>query len=188
MIFVLYVLLALLFITLSLHFLSPKEFFVKSKVIVKREPAEIFEYLRLLKNQSNWSFWEKDNRFFESGIIGEDGELGAVRFWESATSVGQGEQKIIHINAPHRIDTELSFMNFSLFKCFLYYKVGRNSMHKTFVEVGFSAKMGFPVNIMVMLRGSRKRAQLGFDESMQNLKAILEVDSGQSSSSNNAVS
>jgi hypothetical protein len=188
MIFVLYVLLALLFIILGLHFLSPKEFFVESKVYVKREPTEIFEYLRLLKNQSNWSVWEKDNRFFESGIIGEDGELGTVRFWESATRVGQGEQKIIYIKAPNRIDTELNFLNFSLFKCYLKYKIGTDSTHSTFIKVGFSAKMGFPVNILVLLQGSRKRAKKGFDQSLENLKTILETESTHSSSSNNAVS
>ena len=55
----LYILGGLIFVILILAMIAPKTYDVYRSVEIKRPKAEVFEYLKFLKNMDDWSPWEK---------------------------------------------------------------------------------------------------------------------------------
>jgi hypothetical protein len=72
--------------------------------------VEVFDYVRLLNNQDNFSKWATMDPAMKKSFSGTDGTVGFVSAWESKKKdVGKGEQEIIKITEGQRIDYELRF-------------------------------------------------------------------------------
>lgn len=71
-----------------------KDFAIERQIRIERPKAEVFAYVKMLKNQNKFSKWANIDPEMKSTFRGTDGAVGAVSAWESKhESVGIGEQE-----------------------------------------------------------------------------------------------
>lgn len=95
---VLVIVLILVSIPLIVGVFVDQEYSVVREVTIDRPKDEVYEYVRLLKNQENFSSWASKDPTMKKSFIGVDGEVGFVSAWDSNDpNVGVGEQEITSI-------------------------------------------------------------------------------------------
>ena len=74
----------------------PRSYVVEVSENIQRPKQEIYDYMRMLKTQEEYSVWLKPDPNLKPVITGEDGSVGAMQSWESEVEdVGSGTQTII---------------------------------------------------------------------------------------------
>ncbi len=74
---------ALLVLVLIIPIFTKKEIAAVRDVVINRPKSEVFEYVRLLKNQDYFSVWAGKDPDMKKDYRGEDGKIGFVSAWES---------------------------------------------------------------------------------------------------------
>ncbi len=169
---VLVVLIALVFIT---ALFIKDEFAVKREITINRGNDEVFEYIKRLKNQNNFSVWAQKDPEMKKTFKGTDGTIGFISRWESNNDeVGQGEQEITKIVEGKRLEFDLRFKKPMEANNQAYMNTIPLAKNKTKVEWGFSGKMNYPMNFMLLFMDMDKLVGKDFQEGLSNLKVILE--------------
>jgi len=174
----LYLLGGLILLVLVLALLAPKSYNVYRSVEIRRPRAEVFEFLRFLKNQETWSPWEKRDPKMKKEFRGTDGQAGAVSSWKGNKEVGEGEQEIKKIVPGERVDGELRFFKpwKSTSACYLITDdAGKGTTRVTW---GFSGRNKFPMSIMMLFMNMDKMVGKDFEDGLAALKMHLEADTG----------
>ena len=105
------VLVAIIVLVLITGLFVDGNYAVERKVTINKSKQEVFDYVKYLKNQDNFSVWAKIDPAMKKEFKGEDGTVGFVSAWDSENpDAGKGEQKIIKITEGERIDYELHFI------------------------------------------------------------------------------
>ncbi|QLE01922.1 SRPBCC family protein [Galbibacter sp. BG1] len=172
----LYILGGILILVIFLTIIAPKSYIVSRSIQVKKPLPEVFEYLKYLKNQQEWSPWSKKDPYMENKILGVDGKVGAISYWKGNKEVGEGEQEIVAINENESVLTELRF-----FKPFKSTSKGFIKVEKVLPDVttivwGFSGDYKFPMNILMIFMNMDKTVGKDFEQGLQDLKRNLESD------------
>jgi hypothetical protein len=155
--------------------------FIKSEYSVEREVTininkkAVFNYVKHLKNQNNYSKWAMVDPDMKKSYRGVDGTPGFVSAWDSNNEeVGKGEQEIVKITNEDRIDFELRFLSPFESTSPAYMTTTAIAKQQTKVIWGFRGKMDYPMNLMLAFMDFEKLIgddlQLGLD----NLKILLE--------------
>jgi hypothetical protein len=165
--------LSLLLLILILGLIAPKSYEVNRSILIKRPLAEIFQYLKLLKNQDNWSPWAEKDPNMKKSFSGTDGEVGCVFGWEGNKEVGSGEQELTAIVENEVIESQLRFLKPFKSTSDAYIKVNETEIG-TKVIWGFSGYNKFPVSIMMLFMNMDKTVGLDFEKGLFKLKSILE--------------
>ncbi|HBT08233.1 MAG TPA: polyketide cyclase, partial [Leeuwenhoekiella sp.] len=105
----LYVLIGVLVLIALLHFTAKSQYVVKRDINVQKPADKIFEYLKYLKNQDQWSPWNRKDPDMNKSYEGVDGTVGFISKWEGNKEVGSGEQEITGIIPGKRIESQLRF-------------------------------------------------------------------------------
>lgn len=165
---------AIAVLILILAMLAPKSYNVFRTIEIAKPKAEVFEYLKFLKNQEKWSPWEKKDPDMQKQFKGTDGTVGALSAWQGNKEVGEGEQEITKIIPGERIESNLRF--FKPFKsasdCYLLTEDADNG--RTRVTWGFAGNNKFPISIMMLFMNMDKSVGKDFEEGLGALKGILE--------------
>ncbi|MDG2431587.1 SRPBCC family protein [Flavobacterium sp.] len=152
-----------------------KDYEVQKEVLINKDKQEVFNYLKLLKNQDNYSKWFTIDPNMKKSYKGTDGTVGFVSHWESDTAeVGWGEQEIKKITEGERIDFELRFIKpFEATEpAFMTTEsVGEN---QTKVTWGFSGHMAYPMNLMLLFMDMEKMIGDDLNAGLTKLKTELE--------------
>ncbi|WP_244270376.1 SRPBCC family protein [Christiangramia echinicola] len=107
---ILIVLVVIIAIPLILALFVPKSYEVERNIIIDQPKQEVFNYVKYLKNQDNYSKWASMDPDMEKTYSGTDGTVGFVSAWNSENEeVGKGEQEIVKLEDGERIDFELRF-------------------------------------------------------------------------------
>jgi len=169
-------LIAVLLIVLAvLVFISPTDFKVERDVVINKPKAEVFEYLKFVKNQNEWGPWMQRDPKIKMSYTGTDGEVGFISKWESDhEDVGTGEQEIKKIVDGERVDVELRFIKpwEATNKGFLITEDAGEG--KTKVRWGFSGTMNRPMNLMLVFTDFEALVGKDFEEGLDKLKSIVE--------------
>lgn len=171
---VLYIIIALIAVVLIAAFIMPKDYAVKREIVINKPKAEVFEYLKMLKNQDNWSVWMSKDPNIKKDFTGTDGTVGYTAMWEGNKDVGKGEQEIKNIVDGERIDTELRFIEPFESTNNAYMTTESVGPSSTRVSWGFSGSMPIPMNVMLPFMGMEESVGKDFQDGLNNLKAILE--------------
>jgi hypothetical protein len=103
----------ILLVILGIIFIPPLfmngAYSVERQVTINKSKSELFDYLKILKNQHEYSVWSKLDPNMSQTYKGTDGTVGAIYRWEGNKDVGIGEQEIIAIKEGERIDFEMRF-------------------------------------------------------------------------------
>jgi len=170
----LYILAGIVALILVLALLAPKTYNVFRSVEIARPKSEVFEHLKYLKKQDEWSPWARKDPNMKKSFTGTDGEVGCVSHWSGNKDVGEGEQEITKIITGERIEGELRFMKPWKSTSDCYLQLDDGSGGNTKVTWGFSGKNKFPMSIMMLFMNMDKMVGKDFDEGLASLKSQME--------------
>ena len=164
------ILIALPFI---IAFFIPRTYTVSVSETINQPKQVVFDYVRILDNQKQYSIWVMVDPNLNPVITGTDGTVGAIQKWNSKMDeVGEGEQEIIALT-PDRMDLEIRFK-----RPFESTSKGADivksiSENQTLLTVEFYSKESYPMNLPSYIFGRKmvKRDQI---INLKNIKRILE--------------
>jgi hypothetical protein len=148
---------------------------VEREVTIEKPKQEVFDYVKYLKNQDNYSVWAKKDPSMKKEFTGEDATVGCISSWESTDpDVGKGEQKITGIKDGDRIDYELHFIEPFESTDYAYMTTAAVNDSVTSVKWGFNGEMKYPMNLMMLFMDMEEMLAPDLQNGLNNLKSILE--------------
>lgn len=154
-----------------------KDYAVEREIIIDRPVADVFEYLKYLRNQDNFSKWATLDPDMRQEFSGIDGTVGFKSSWEGNKDVGKGEQTIVNIVEGKRIDYEIRFIEPFEAIADSYMSTEPVSENQTKVIWAFSSTMPYPFNIMRVFMNLDDAIGEDLYVGLVNLKTILEGES-----------
>ncbi|WP_418358078.1 SRPBCC family protein [Shewanella basaltis] len=154
------------------------DYSVMRTVTIDKPVSEVFDYVKHLKNQDNFSKWAQMDPEMVKTYRGIDATVGFVSAWASENpDVGVGEQEIIAIDEGKRIDFELRFI--SPFEATepAYMTTEAVSAQQTKVNWGFSGHMNYPMNLMFLFVDFETMIGEDLQQGLDTLKVLLEQSS-----------
>ncbi len=152
-----------------------KEYAVERETVINKPKEVVFDYVKYLKNQENFSKWATMDAAMKKEFRGEDGTVGFVSAWDSQMKeVGKGEQEITKITDVERIDYELRYMKPFESTDYTYMVTESVNDNVTKVKWGFDGKMKYPMNRMLLFMDMEEILVGGLDQGLTNLKGVLE--------------
>jgi hypothetical protein len=160
-----------LLIALFVH----KEYAVEREVTINRPKQEVYDYVKYLRNQNNYSKWANMDPNMKKEFSGTDGTIGFVSAWDSdKKDVGSGEQEIKNIHEGDRIDYEIRFKKPFASVASSYMQTQSEGGNQTKVKWGFNGHMPYPMNIMLVFMDMNKMIGNDLQTGLDNLKTIME--------------
>jgi hypothetical protein len=152
-----------------------KDYAVVREITINKTNQEVFEYIKYLKNQDNYSKWAMMDPAMVKTYRGTDATVGFVSAWESQKDeVGTGEQEIKNITEGERMDFELRFIKPFEATEHAYMTTTSLSENETKVTWGFDGHMNYPMNMMLVFMDFDKMIGDDLATGLTNLKAVLE--------------
>jgi hypothetical protein len=146
--------------------------YVKCEIIINAPRQKVFDYLKLLKNQEEWSKYVKADPNRKEVFKGTDGTVGYIIAWSGNKSAGEGEKEIMNIIEGKRIETEIRFIKPMTTSATIIMETESLSDNQTKVNMGNSGTLKYPLNIMIPM--FQKMFAKDMDSSLLTLKSILE--------------
>lgn len=174
MIVFLYIIIGILISFIIVMIVSPKAYEVNRSVVINKPISEVFNYLKSIKKQDEWSPWKRKDPNMQQTYIGVDGEVGFIAKWNGNKDVGTGEQEILSITENHVINTKLRFIKPWKSESDAYIKVVELAKNQTNVTWGFTGKNPMPFNVFMLFFNMDKTVGKDFEEGLASLKKVLE--------------
>ena len=172
---IVFVIIGIVALVLVIALFVKKGYAVERVVTINKPKMEVFDYVKFLKNQDNYSVWATKDPNMKREYKGTDGTVGFISAWDSEEkNVGKGEQEIKKITEGERIDFELRFIKPFQATEQAYMTIESISDTQTKVAWGFSGKMKYPMNIMLLTMDMEGMIGKDFDSGLNKLKMILE--------------
>lgn len=148
---------------------------VQRQVTINKPKQEVYDYVRFLKNQDNYSIWSQRDPNMKKEYKGTDGTVGFIASWDSEDKeVGKGEQEIIKLTDGERIDTRLRFKIPFEAQDDAYFTTETVAENQTKVTWGFKGKFPYPMNLMCLFFSMDKEVGKDLAAGLNNLKDVLE--------------
>lgn len=163
----------LIAIPLIVALFMSSDYSVKREITINQPKQVVFDYIKYLKNQNNFSTFATADPNMKTSYQGTDGEVGFVSAWES-DMMGNGEQVITKITDGARFDTELHFKGMFGSTAPAYILTETVSDSTTKVTWAMSGKMVYPLNFMQVFMSMDDVIGTEYGKSLVILKGILE--------------
>lgn len=152
-----------------------KDYRVEKEVVINKPKIEVFDYIKFLKNQDDYSKWNSIDPNMKKTYRGTDGTVGFVYRWESDNEeVGWGEQEIKNITEGERIDFELRFIKPFESTESIFMTTQAVAENQTKVKWGFSGHMDYPFNMYLLLMNFEEMIGDDLQIGLEKLKTQLE--------------
>lgn len=152
-----------------------KDYAVEREIVINKPKAEVFEYIKHLKNQDAYSVWNRKDPKAKKTYKGTDGEVGFIAAWDSENEeVGKGEQEIVKIIEGERMDVKLRFKVPFEAEDDAYFVTESVSDTQTKVKWGFKGSMNYPMNLMLLFMDMEDMLGKDLQGGLDNLKKVLE--------------
>ncbi len=172
---ILIIIVAIVILALLTALFVKKEYAVEREVVVNKPKSEVFAYVKMIKNQNDYSVWNMKDPAAKKEYKGTDGTVGFVASWDSQNKeVGVGEQQITKITDGDRVDMELRFKKPFEATDFAYMTTEQSGENQTKVKWGFNGKMPYPMNLMLLFMNMDEMLGKDLAKGLDNLKANLE--------------
>ncbi len=165
----------LIALVLIIPLLVESKYDVQRDVTINKPNAEVFNYIKYLKNQDNFSKWANMDPDMKKTFEGEDGTVGFVSGWESENpDLGRGEQEILKITEGERVDYELRF--YEPFEATDNAFMSTESVDASSTKVvwGFNGEMPYPMNIMLLFMDMDSQLGPDLEQGLNDLKTLME--------------
>jgi uncharacterized protein YndB with AHSA1/START domain len=158
---------------LIIAMLIKKDFTLEKKVTINSSKQDVFNYLKSLRNQEQYSVWVMKDPNVKLIYTGTDGTIGATSAWESNDkNVGIGAQEIIKLTEGESMEVEIRFKK--PFEATNYARTTLTAVSdsQTTVSNLFYGTSKFPMNIMNLFMD--KIVGKDMQQNLQNMKSNLE--------------
>jgi hypothetical protein len=153
----------------------PKDYAVEREIVINRPKSMVFDYVKYIKNQDNFSVWNQKDPMMKKEYKGSDGTVGFIAAWESKNNeVGKGEQEILNIVEGERIDTKLRFKIPFEAQDDAYFATESLDSNTTKIKWGFKGSMPYPFNVMGLFFDMDKEVGGDLGQGLANLKTLME--------------
>lgn len=150
-----------------------KEYVVEKSIIINKNKTTVFNYIKYLKNQNEYSKWAQMDTAMRKVFTGTDATPGFVSAWNSDNKdVGKGEQEIVKIIEGKQVDYEIRFEKPMQDVAQSFMRTDSIAPDKTVVKWQISGKMTYPFNIMGLFMDQMIGGDLNIG--LQNLKRMQE--------------
>ncbi|MCH2224659.1 MAG: SRPBCC family protein [Crocinitomicaceae bacterium] len=167
--------LAFLVLVLVVALFVEKNISISRTVEISREKSDVYDYVKYLQNQSQYSVWQKKDPKIKITSLGTDGTVGYISSWKSnLEDVGVGEQEIIGMKDQERIDYELRFkkpVNMTSISSMNFQSTETNSTKLTWE---YNASSPYPMNIFFLFYNLDEKLGSDLQTGLENLKSLLE--------------
>src|SRR5215217_955871 len=124
------------------------EYDVQREVTINKPKEEVFNYVKHLKNQDNYSKWVRMDPNMKKDFRGTDGTVGFVYAWDGNDEAGKGEQEIKSVKEGERVDVEVRFEKPMEGIAYAPMITEAISDNKTKVSWGIKGESKYPINLM----------------------------------------
>jgi hypothetical protein len=149
-----------------------KEHYVKREISINAPTQKVFDYVKLLKNQEEFSKWAAADEDRKKEFKGTDGTAGFIYSWSGNKNAGEGQKEIKHIIEGKRIETEMRFVKPMVAVAHVIMETESLPDNRTKVSWSNRSTLKYPLNIMVPM--VEKMLAKDMDSSLSTLKNILE--------------
>ena len=172
---ILVVLILILAIVLIAAYVMPKNYAIEREITINKPVDTVFNYVRSLKNQNEFSVWANRDPKMKVTYSGTDGEVGSKSAWESnVKEVGVGEQEITKITQRKRIDFALRFKKPMEDTAVGFMSTEIVAGNQTKVKWGINGVIPYPMNIMLPMMKMDQMIGNDLQKGLENLKDKLE--------------
>ncbi|MEJ7588717.1 MAG: SRPBCC family protein [Ferruginibacter sp.] len=162
----------LIAIPLIIALFVKKEYTVEREVTINKPKEQVFNYMKHLKNQDNYSKWVRTDPGMKKDFRGTDGTVGFVYAWDGNKDAGKGEQEIKNIVEGKSVDVEVRFEK--PFEGIATAPIVTESLspNQTKVKWGMKGKSTYPLNFMNLFMDNILGKDI--ESSLVMLKGVLE--------------
>ncbi|PTR00028.1 uncharacterized protein YndB with AHSA1/START domain [Mucilaginibacter yixingensis] len=154
---------------------SSEDYTISREVVINRPRQEVFDYVRILKNQDYYSKWVMTDLNAQRTFTGTDGQPGFLYTWDSDNKqVGQGEQEIKSIKEGQQMITNVRFIKpfeGGLEATFTTRDAGQG---QTNINWTIQGKRNLMMRMFHIMMSLPKKLGADMAESLNNLKRVLE--------------
>ncbi len=152
-----------------------KEYAVERQIAIERPKQEVFDYIKYLKNQDEYSVWSKIDPEMKTWYEGVDGTSGFEAFWESDNpDAGKGSQEITKVVDGRIVESIIKFIEPFESNADAYMITEAGQPGQTIVKWGIIGNMPYPINLMLVVFNIEADIATDLQDGLQNLKALLE--------------
>lgn len=145
------------------------------EIRIKKPKQQIFSYIRLLRNQNEYSYYNRKDPNTVKSYSGTDGEVGFTYSWSSkVNSIGTGTQTISKIVEGDEISCNIQFTKPLPLKSIAVISLTAISENETKVTWTFSSIYNFPLNVVIYFADLEKLIGNDIASSLITLKETLE--------------
>jgi hypothetical protein len=146
---------------------------IEKSIVINKSSDVVFDYLKMTRNQDNFSVWNMADPTMKKIHLGVDGTIGFVYSWDSTVkNVGAGEQEITDIVQGKSIDYKIKFLRPMQNTAKSKFQITGSGDNTTAVAWTFDSPSRFPMSLLSPIF----KIMLGKDleKGLLNLKSILE--------------
>ncbi len=170
---ILLVALSIVALLLIIGLFIKNEYSIQKEIVINKPNSEVFNYVKFLKNQEQYSKWVMTDPGMKKEFRGTDGTPGFVYAWESKNkNAGKGEQEIKRLIDGKLVDIEVRFEK--PFEGIAYTPITTEAVSsaQTKVTWGMQGKNKYPMNLMNVFVSNMLGKDL--ERSLATLKNNLE--------------
>jgi hypothetical protein len=172
---ILAVLLGIIALLLVVALFIKKDYTIIRNVQISSPSSTIFDYIKYLKNQDNYSKWAMMDPNMKKEYTGTDGTIGFVSAWDSPhKSVGKGQQKITNIHPGKGIELEIQFIKPFPGLAKAAMNIDKLNQNESKVSWSLQSSMKYPSNIMLLFLSMEKLIGNDLEVGLNNLKKLME--------------
>jgi hypothetical protein len=172
LLFILLGLAGIIVLLLIIALFIQKEYSIEREIIINRPKQAVFDYIKFLKNQEQYSKWVMADPAMKKNFKGTDGTVGFIYGWNGNKQAGEGEQELKKIKDGESIETEIRFVRPFAGIATTYMTTETVSGRQTKIKWGMKGKNNYPMNLMNLFTNKMLGKDLAI--SLNSLKDILE--------------
>jgi hypothetical protein len=151
------------------------EYTIERDITIARPGQEVFDYIKLIKNQANYNKWVMMDPDSKKVYTGTDGTVGFILAWDSENKqVGKGEQEIKNIIDGKQIDLAIRFVKPFEGESTAMMITTPLSGNQTRIQWIFGGKRNLMMKIFHLVMNLTKVLGKDMEISLANLKQLLE--------------
>jgi hypothetical protein len=152
----------------------PRTYTVSVSETIGRPKEKVFDFVRMLSNQSKYNVWMMPDPNVKLELVGTDGTEGVVQKWDSQVEeVGAGEQRITALT-PERMDLEINILRPFAGKLKVANLFKSKDGNSTVLTSEFYSDASWPMNLPAYFFG-RKVIEEAEAKNLKNIKTLLEA-------------
>ena len=169
------VLLSVIVLLLIIAAFIDGKYAIEKSVIIQQPQSVVYEYVKYVKNQDNFSVWNQRDPNMKKSYRGTDGEIGFIYAWESKDEhVGTGEQEIIGLVPNDSVKFQLRFKIPFETQDNAYLCVHAIDSTQSEVKWGFQGEFPYPFTLMKVALSMEDAVGKDLGKGLENLKKVLE--------------